>query len=355
MARSEHDFDILNFYEVLKVDENTTLDQIKKAYRQRCLEHHPDKNINDPDAARRFARVQEAYETLTDEGRRSIYDGNRAQKEFAPRSSPPTQDAPRSSAPKDDAISQMGLLEFLFALLTGLLCLVFNWLWKPWYKSFRKRYDFQAYVEKAHANANVLDPGISLQDVLDFETSIDGKLFDMRDDHDDEGLFRRIEDFFLCLTFDEFRWGSKDHPQEFGCAHYVWSYEDWKWDPQFARVLQNVGEAEKFYAYWSHFETLKSFEWIQVRAEPGEVSNANRIKRRNKVAQEEARKRYNQAIRMLVRGLFEHDPRRIIHLARVAEKARWLASQTAEKNRSAGNRPTAHPSRKGRRKKKAKA
>ncbi|KAG5350707.1 hypothetical protein C0989_009601 [Termitomyces sp. Mn162] len=282
---------------VLKVDENTTLDQIKKAYRQRCLEHHPDKNINDPDAARRFARVQEAYE------RRSIYDENRAQKEFAPRSSPPTQDAPRSSTPKDDAISQMGLLEFLFALLTGLLCLVFNWLWKPWYKSFRKRYDFQTYVEKAHANANVLDPGISLQDILDFETSID----------------------------------------------------DWKWDPQFARVLRNVGEAEKFYAYWSHFETLKSFEWIQVRAEPGEVSNANRIKRRNKVAQEEARKRYNQAIRMLVRGLFEHDPRRMIHLARVAEKARWLASQTAEKSRSAGNRPTAHPSRRGRRKKKAKA
>ncbi|KAG5732595.1 hypothetical protein E4T56_gene16883 [Termitomyces sp. T112] len=128
-------------------------------------------------------------QTLTDEGRRSIYDGNRAQKEFAPRSSPPTQDAPRSSAPKDDAISQMGLLEFLFALLTGLLCLVFNWLWKPWYKSFRKRYDFQAYVEKAHANANVLDPGISLQDVLDFETSIDGKLFDMRDDHNDEARY----------------------------------------------------------------------------------------------------------------------------------------------------------------------
>lgn len=54
----------------------STADAIKAAYRKKAAQYHPDKNPS-PDAAARFREVQEAYETLSDTGRRKAYDDYR--------------------------------------------------------------------------------------------------------------------------------------------------------------------------------------------------------------------------------------------------------------------------------------
>jgi len=47
-------------YKLLEVDENSTLDEIKKSYRKLCLKYHPDKNTKDDDASK-FIEIQKAY------------------------------------------------------------------------------------------------------------------------------------------------------------------------------------------------------------------------------------------------------------------------------------------------------
>jgi molecular chaperone DnaJ len=53
---------------------NASADDIKSAYRQLARKHHPDVNPNDPEAENRFKEINEAYEILSDAGKRQRYD-----------------------------------------------------------------------------------------------------------------------------------------------------------------------------------------------------------------------------------------------------------------------------------------
>jgi hypothetical protein len=51
---------------VLEVDEGASLQDIRRAWRRRCFDTHPDRHPDDPDAERKFRMVECAYRLLTD-------------------------------------------------------------------------------------------------------------------------------------------------------------------------------------------------------------------------------------------------------------------------------------------------
>lgn len=63
-----------DYYEVLGVGKDASQDDIKKAFRSLAKKHHPDANPGDPTAEAKFKEINEAYEVLSDEGKRSNYD-----------------------------------------------------------------------------------------------------------------------------------------------------------------------------------------------------------------------------------------------------------------------------------------
>jgi curved DNA-binding protein CbpA len=65
-----------NYYAILGLTPSATLAEIKRAYRRLARQHHPDTNAN-PDVAKRFRQITEAYEVLSDPARRKAYDQTR--------------------------------------------------------------------------------------------------------------------------------------------------------------------------------------------------------------------------------------------------------------------------------------
>ena len=63
-----------DYYEVLGVSKTATKDEIKKGYRKLAVQYHPDKNPGDKEAENKFKEATEAYEILSDDQKKQIYD-----------------------------------------------------------------------------------------------------------------------------------------------------------------------------------------------------------------------------------------------------------------------------------------
>lgn len=65
-----------NYYEVLGINKSSSKDDIKSAYRKKAMQYHPDQNQGNKEAEEIFKEVQEAYEVLSDDMKKSYYDRN---------------------------------------------------------------------------------------------------------------------------------------------------------------------------------------------------------------------------------------------------------------------------------------
>ncbi|HZK19129.1 MAG TPA: DnaJ domain-containing protein, partial [Treponemataceae bacterium] len=63
-----------DYYEILGVQKSATKDEIKKGYRKLAIKYHPDKNPGDKKSEEKFKEATEAYEVLSDDKKKQIYD-----------------------------------------------------------------------------------------------------------------------------------------------------------------------------------------------------------------------------------------------------------------------------------------
>ncbi|GHT18798.1 chaperone protein DnaJ [Bacteroidia bacterium] len=63
-----------DYYEILELAKTATAEEIKKAYRKKAIQYHPDKNPGDKAAEEKFKEAAEAYEVLSDQQKRARYD-----------------------------------------------------------------------------------------------------------------------------------------------------------------------------------------------------------------------------------------------------------------------------------------
>ena len=66
--------DYKDYYKILGIDRKASEDDIRKAYRKLAKQYHPDYNPNDKQAEEKFKEINEAYEVLSDQKKRSYYD-----------------------------------------------------------------------------------------------------------------------------------------------------------------------------------------------------------------------------------------------------------------------------------------
>lgn len=63
-----------DYYEILEITRNADKAEIKKAYRKMAMQYHPDKNPGDKESEEKFKAINEAYQVLSDDEKKSIYD-----------------------------------------------------------------------------------------------------------------------------------------------------------------------------------------------------------------------------------------------------------------------------------------
>ena len=63
-----------DYYEILGVSKNVSVNELKKAYRKIAMKYHPDRNPDNKEAENKFKEAAEAYSVLSDSNKRNQYD-----------------------------------------------------------------------------------------------------------------------------------------------------------------------------------------------------------------------------------------------------------------------------------------
>ncbi|KAE9403656.1 DnaJ-domain-containing protein [Gymnopus androsaceus JB14] len=271
--------EVVDYYQLLEVEETATADEIKRSFRRLALIHHPDKNKDDVEGAtKRFAELQQAYEVLSDDQERAWYDSHKA-----------------SLAPEPD--------------------------------------DETVYedIRKGAPPPRARDRGLTVRHLSRF---FDATLWDGFGDEGD-GFYAVYRSLFARLEAEE-KLSSDDeiHLPSFG-------YSSWSWTPQ--NKKEDATAARTFYNAWINFVTAKDFAWADAWnvAEAPDRRVRRLMEKDNKKARDDARRDYNDTVRSLAKFLRKRDPRYKEHLARQAESAQIQASRSSTPNPKKKSRPDA--------------
>ncbi|TFK34126.1 DnaJ domain-containing protein [Crucibulum laeve] len=310
------DFDVLDLYEVLEVELEATPEDIKRAYRKKALEHHPDKNQGDVvGSTRRFARIQEAYETLSDGHKREIYNYKRA-------TAPPASQDDKAmeeeftmpGTHRDTSISQSSWFQYIFGFWSS------SSTPAPKEHKIMEPREYYAHTQKFGRGT-----GISIFDVMTYLESHSQFSWEEVDYPSPHSAYAYFDRLFAVLAIDERLWGNHEHIPSFGNCQMAWCQSD-------LPSGSSESTAKDFYHFWTKFQTKKQFEWIKYYQAPYPNPHVeNMIEKENRKVQREIQKQYNTAIQELVKQLMAFDPRYFWHL-KMRETRRQTAPPTPQTN-----------------------
>ncbi|TFK40071.1 hypothetical protein BDQ12DRAFT_601907 [Crucibulum laeve] len=263
-AVEENGAAVIDYYELLEVDENATADEIKRSFRRLALIHHPDKNHEDIEGAtKRFASLQQAYEVLSDEQERAWYDSHKA-----------------SMVPEADAET------------------VFN------------------DIRKGAPPPRARDRGLTVRHLARF---FDATIWDDFGDGDNS-FFTIYRNLFARLQAEEATLSQDASWPSFGYSTWSWtlSKDDEQSDARsFYNIWTNFATEKDF--SWTD-------QWNLSEAPDRRVRRL--MEKDNKKARDDARRDYNDTVRSLAKFIRKRDPRYKQHLARQAAQPQASGSAT---------------------------
>ncbi|PKK80131.1 DnaJ-domain-containing protein [Rhizophagus irregularis] len=245
------------YYELLEVDRIASGEEIKKAYRKKALEWHPDKNYYRVDeATKKFALIQEAYDVLSDPHEREWYDGHRD-----------------AILREDDDIYELD----------------------DDCDESSSRWGFRTSVQ-----------GTRTEDLMRFFIKACYQGFD----DSKTGFYTVYRKLFEKLAEEEDDAYSHDRGEDAGDFHPYPSFGD-STTPIDLNDSKDGNPIKNFYTSWLNFSTQKSFKWFdkyKLSEAPDRILK-RRMKSENKKSRDAARKEYNDTVRELVEYVKKRDPR----------------------------------------------
>lgn len=284
------------YYELLDVQPTANDNDLKKAYRKKALQYHPDKNPDNVDEATEiFARIRAAYEVLSDAQERAWYDSHKQQ------------------ILNDDPIgaNNDGTFEYeVDASITGVtteeLLMFFN-------SALYTRLDdtpagFFQIAGKVFAK-------LAKDEVLNGRKLGLEKFNLYQDDHFEQDIntlgYRKASEMH-----------SSNYQNSADCSLF----------PPFGESSTKYELLKEFYKKWSDFSTLKSFSWKDeyMYSKMYDRRTKREIKKRNDKARQQAKNEYNKTVKRYVTFIKKLD-RRMKDGAKKAEEMRRSKERQRQK------------------------
>ncbi|CCH41820.1 putative chaperone [Wickerhamomyces ciferrii] len=241
-----------DYYELLGVETSASDIELKKAYRKKALQYHPDKNLdNVEEAARVFDLIRSAYEVLSDPQERAWYDSH------------------KSSILRDDDDYGYDDEDDLSPDITGTTT-----------DELLKFFDPTLYTRIDDSMAGIYVLASRVFEKLAAEEVLSGR---------QQGL-------------DKYASYQDDDPSDTTNILY----------PKFGRSKSDYGsEVRKFYQVWSSFSTVKTFSWKDEYrySTAGDRRTRRAMERENKKARDSARREFNETVKSYVAFIKKRDPR----------------------------------------------
>lgn len=285
------------YYELLDVQPTANDNDLKKAYRKKALQYHPDKNPDNIDEATEiFARVRAAYEVLSDAQERAWYDSHKQQI---------LNDDPIGA--NDDGTFEYEVDASITGVTTEELLMFFN-------SALYTRLD---------------DTPAGLYQIA-------GRVFaKLAKDEVVNGRKLGLERFNLYQD-DNFEQDINSLGYKRATKMHISNYKtcaDRSLFPPFGESTTEYELLKDFYKKWSEFSTLKSFSWKDeyMYSKTYDRRTKREIKKRNDKARQQAKNEYNKTVKRYVTFIKKLD-RRMKDGAKKAEEMKRCKERQRQKD-----------------------